>query len=281
MNVKQVLQKYQLSFSSRLSQNFLHNENIADRIVERANIQAKDTVLEIGTGLGILTRALFKKKCHIVTFETDQKLLAHMPNLLGADMNVEVIQGDFLKFDLDTLKNRFEKIKVVANLPYHISTEILFRLFEYRTWIDSITVMLQKEVAQRMEAEPGSKTYGVLSVMTQLYTKPEICFTVSRGCFYPVPNVDSSVIHLKARKKLPIPEDLETLFIQTVKTAFQQRRKVVTNSLKHFVPPISFTQELQKCGIDPTRRIETFSMKELVTLTKAVRTVQTATLLHS
>jgi 16S rRNA (adenine1518-N6/adenine1519-N6)-dimethyltransferase len=265
MNVKKVLKEYNLTFSARLS------ENIAERIVDWARIKPGDTVLEIGTGLGILTKALHKKKCQVITFEKDKRLLEHMPSILDHTMNVEVIHGDFLQYDLKGLKKRFPKVKVVANLPYHISTEILFHLLNQRSWVESMTLMLQKEVVDRIVAPSGSKTYGVLSILSQLYASTEKCFNVSPACFYPVPRVHSAVVHFKTRKKIAVPAEDEQLFIQMVKIAFQQRRKMITNSLKKFAPPILFTKAVRKRKIDPKRRIETFDMKDLKKLLEAVK----------
>lgn len=270
MDIKKTLKKYNLSVSARLSQNFLRSENMADRIVEWAGVGEKDTVLEIGTGLGILTTALRKKAEKVITFEADKKLLPHLPFILQSDYTVEVIPGDFLKYDLSILKKRFKRVKVVANLPFHISTEVMFKLFKERKWIESMTLMFQKEVAQRIVSGPGNKVYGILSVLSQLYSEPEICFSVAPNCFFPAPKVAAAIVHFPMKKKMIIKDRHEEIFKKIVKSAFGQRRKTLLNSLRKVCPPLALKKACEKTGIDLSRRAETLSLVEFKLLMEAI-----------
>ncbi|MBI3018242.1 MAG: ribosomal RNA small subunit methyltransferase A [Deltaproteobacteria bacterium] len=275
MDVKATLQKYELSASQKFSQNFLKDEQLAERIVKAAQIQAEDSVLEIGTGLGILTKALAKNAAKVITFEKDKKLLAQLPFILQTETQIEVIPQDFLTYDLSILQKRFKKIKVVANLPFHISTEVLFHLFEYRGWIESMTLMFQKEVAERIVSKPGTKVYGILSVLSQLYSTPKICFSVSPHCFYPVPKVSASIVNFQM-KEGSLTQDIglsslkEKFLIKLVKSGFGQRRKTLLNSLKKLVSPEVLKKVTAHLGIDVKRRMETFSLEEIKKLTEAL-----------
>ena len=270
VDVKARLQSYQLSATQRLSQNFLKDERLAERIVNAAEICPSDAVLEIGTGLGILTHALAKKAAKVITFEKDKKLLAQMDFILQTETQIEVIPQDFLTYDLSLLQKRFPKIKVVANLPFHISTEVLFRLFEHRAWIESMTLMFQKEVAERIVSKPGTKAYGILSVLSQLYSTPKICFSVSPHVFYPVPKVSASIVNFKMKKDTGLSLEKEKQLVKLVKTAFGQRRKTLLNSLRKLIAPKTLTRVSASLGIDVKRRIETFSLEEIKKLTEAL-----------
>ncbi|MBI2645778.1 MAG: ribosomal RNA small subunit methyltransferase A [Deltaproteobacteria bacterium] len=266
MDVKATLQKYELSASQKFSQNFLKDEQLAERIVKAAQIQAEDSVLEIGTGLGILTKALAKNAAKVITFEKDKKLLAQLPFILQTETQIEVIPQDFLTYDLSILQKRFKKIKVVANLPFHISTEVLFHLFEYRGWIESMTLMFQKEVAERIVSKPGTKVYGILSVLSQLYSTPKICFSVS---------LSASIVNFQM-KEGSLTQDIglsslkEKFLIKLVKSGFGQRRKTLLNSLKKLVSPEVLKKVTAHLGIDVKRRMETFSLEEIKKLTEAL-----------
>ena len=270
VDVKATLQSYDLSASQRLSQNFLKDEHLAERIVKVAQVQSVDIVLEIGTGLGILTRALAKEASKVITFEKDKKLLAQLPFILQTETYIEVIPQDFLTYDLSLLQKRFPKIKVVANLPFHISTEVLFRLFEVRPWIESMTLMFQKEVAERIVSRPETKAYGILSVLSQLYSSPKICFSVPPHCFYPAPKVSASIVHFKMKEDIGLSLEKEKLLVKLVKTAFGQRRKILLNSLRKLISPKTLAALATPLGIDIQRRIETFSLEEIKRLTEAL-----------
>ena len=270
VDVKSTLHKYELSASQKLSQNFLKDEHLAERIVKAAQIQAEDSILEIGTGLGILTKALVKNAAKVITFEKDKKLLTQLPFILQTEAQIEVIPQDFLTYDLSILQKRFKKIKVVANLPFHISTEVLFHLFEHRGWIESMTLMFQKEVAERIVSKPGTKVYGILSVLSQLYSTPKICFSVSPHCFYPVPKVSASIVNFQMKEDIGLNSPREKLLIKLVKYGFGQRRKTLLNSLKKLVSPQVLTKVTTSLGIDVKRRMETFSLEEIKKLTEAL-----------
>lgn len=267
MEVKKILEQYRLTVQPKYSQSFLHSQAVVDRIVEGAKLQSYDVVLEIGTGLGILTKALVKKVKKVITIEKDTHLSSYLAQEIIPHPKIELIMADFLTFDLENLKSRYSRIKVVANLPYHISTEILFRLFNERHWVDSMTLMFQKEVAQRIIASPGNKNYGVLSVLSQLYTNPRLCFFVSKGNFYPAPKVDSQVVYFEMRKELIIPLPQEALFIKIVKAGFGQRRKMLSNTLQKIFSEERIRILEQKSGLDLKRRMETFSLEEIKKLT--------------
>lgn len=269
MGVRNILKQYHLSAQRSLSQSFLYSKPIVNRIVEEAKLTSGDVVLEIGTGLGILTQALQDKVKKVVTIEKDKKLAPYLEELFAQNPKIELLMEDFLNFDLNDFTKRYPRIKIVSNLPYHLSTEILFKLFSYQKAIESMTLMFQKEVAKRIIADAGSKEYGVLSVLSQLYADPHLCFLVSKGNFYPMPEVDSAVVHFILRKEFIIPLNQEKLFIQMVKAGFGQRRKMLLNSLQKIFSLV-FLKELQeKSGLDLKRRIETFSLEEIKKLTQA------------
>ena len=270
MDVKKTLKDLNLSWSSRFSQNFLRSEQIADRIVECGGIEPQDTVIEIGTGLGILTQALAKKAQKVITFEIDKKIIAHLPALLEAHLNTEIIPEDFLKYDLNILRKRFSKVKVVSNLPYHLSTEIMFRLFECRQWVESMTLMFQREVARRIVSPPGNKDYGILSVLSQLYADVEILFPVAPNCFYPIPKVSSSVVHFKIKPHLLVEPALEGFFIRVVKASFGQRRKTLLNALQKIASSSEIKRACDQTHIDTKRRAETLSLQEFKKLTESL-----------
>ncbi|HBQ21183.1 MAG: ribosomal RNA small subunit methyltransferase A [Deltaproteobacteria bacterium GWA2_38_16] len=261
MDVKKVLTHYHLRASQYLSQNFLHSEALADRIVEASHIEKEDIVLEVGAGLGILTKALAKKAKTVMTFEKDKKLWGPLPEILKEYKNIEFIFSDFLAYPLGDLSNK--KVKVVANLPFSISTEIMFHFFKYRKCIETMTLMFQKEVAKRIVAVPNTKDYGVLSILSQLYSTPKILFSVPPSSFYPVPEVAAAVIHFKMNEVLLIPQQQEHFFIRVVKTAFMKRRKMLSNSLHKLIPQEILQTVSAKTGISLKRRMETLSLEEL------------------
>lgn len=266
MNIKNRLEELGLKYHKRFSQNFLVPTSVADLIVDKAGILPADVVIEIGMGLGILTVALAKRASKVITFEIDQKMVEKVSKNVIRDLNIEILPVDFLKYDLTALQKKYPRVKVVSNLPFHISTEVMFRLFECRTWIESMTLMFQKEVAERIISKPGTKAYGILSVLSQLYSEPKKVLSVSPDKFYPPPEVSAAVIHFQIKNG----EEVAPLFVNSVKAAFGQRRKVLLNSLQKVAPlPILKRAELQS-GIDFGRRAETLSLGEFKRIAEAI-----------
>ncbi|WIV12305.1 16S rRNA (adenine(1518)-N(6)/adenine(1519)-N(6))-dimethyltransferase RsmA [Proteiniborus sp. MB09-C3] len=265
--VKKIIEKHGFRFSKSLGQNFLIDGNIIDRIIEGANIKESDGIIEVGPGIGTLTQKLCESAGKVVAIELDNNLLQILEETLGSYDNVEVIHGDVLKVDLNQLiKEKLEDrtVKVVANLPYYITTPIIMKLLEENLNIDKIVVMVQKEVAHRMKAVPGNKDYGALSIAVQYYSKPEIIVDVPKNVFMPRPNVDSAVIMLDVYNEPVIKVKDEKLFFNVVKAAFGKRRKTLLNAL---TSGIGLKKEeieiiLEKCSIDPVRRGETLDSTE-------------------
>lgn len=249
---------------SRLGQNFLYDRSILEKIVEDARVTADDTVVEIGPGPGTLTRVLSRRAKRVMAIELDERLYGRLKAELSGLANVELILGDALKFP-------FEKIgafKVVANIPYYITTPIIFRLLDARTALSTMTLTVQKEVAERVVAHPGGKDYGVLSIMVQYLAHAELRFIIPREAFRPVPKVDSALLHMEILEKPSVSVRDEKAFRRVVKTAFSQRRKTLSNSLKGLGGEIR--QKLVDCGIDPGRRPETLTMEEFARLADAL-----------
>lgn len=239
-----------------LGQNFLFDHFILLNIIKAADLSPDDMVVEIGPGPGRLTRMLAERVKNLVAIELDDHLYSNLKRELCDLSNVDLVLGDALKFPFE----RLERFKVVANIPYYITTPIIFKLIEAGQALESMTLTIQKEVAERIIAAPGSKDYGVLSITTQFQTEPELKFIIPKEAFKPVPKVDSAVIHMKMRKEPPVLVKDQAVFLTVVKTAFSQRRKTLSNSLKSFGPGIK--DILTEAGIDPQRRPETLSIKE-------------------
>ncbi|KOO42353.1 16S rRNA (adenine(1518)-N(6)/adenine(1519)-N(6))-dimethyltransferase RsmA [Priestia koreensis] len=268
---KEILDKYGFSFKKSLGQNFLIDTNILHRIVDHADITEETGVIEIGPGIGALTEQLAKRAKKVVAFEIDQRLLPILADTLSPYPNVKVIHQDILKADVQTvIKDEFQECKdlmVVANLPYYVTTPILMKLLEEQLPLRGIVVMLQKEVADRIAAEPGNKSYGSLSIAIQYYTEAETVMIVPKTVFNPQPNVDSAVIRLIKRPEPPVKVKDEAFFFQVVRASFGQRRKTILNNL---TSNLSFGKEqkeqvilaLETAQIDPKRRGETLSIQE-------------------
>ncbi len=247
----------------RLGQNFLYDPSILTRILDAARLLPGDTVVEIGPGPGRMTAMLAERVKRVIAIELDRDLYEMLASELSGRMNIELVHGDALKYHYDAL----DEFKVVANIPYYITTPIIFMLLRHRGRLRSITITVQKEVAARMVAGPGGKEYGVLSLMIQYYGKPELKFSVPRGAFRPVPKVDSALIHIELYEKPPVSVKDEKTFFRVIKTAFSQRRKMLLNSLKPLSSDIGDIKEkLLLAGIEPTRRPETLSMEEFARL---------------
>ena len=257
-----ILQRFGIHMSKRLGQNFLIDANIVQGIVDAANVQENDRVLEIGPGIGTLTQALAETGAEVTCVELDKRLPEVLAHTLDAYDNVRVIQGDILKVNIQEIMGD-KPFKVVANLPYYITTPIIMALLEKHLPITDIVVMVQKEVAERMAAQPGGKTYGALSVAVQYYTVPEIALYVPPRSFMPPPEVDSVVVNCKVRQ-IPAVELIdEKMFFRVVKAAFGQRRKTLNNALKSMgVDKNIIADVLDKAGIEATRRGETLTMEE-------------------
>ncbi|MDD4600084.1 Ribosomal RNA small subunit methyltransferase A [bioreactor metagenome] len=266
-----IIKTFGLRMSKKLGQNFLIDEEIVEGIVEAAEIQPGDTILEIGPGIGTLTQGLAESGCKVVAVELDNRLIDVLGKTLAGYDNVRVVHGDILKIDISR-EIMAERYKVVANLPYYITTPIIMGLLEQRLPIERLVTMVQKEVAERMVAPPGGKDYGALSVAVQYYTQPEIMFIVPPSSFIPAPSVESAVIRCVVRKEPPVDILDERKFFRVVKAAFAQRRKTFTNNLKGAGIPAEQVQAiLAEAGIDGSRRGETLSLDEFAAVANAWR----------
>ena len=273
-NTIAVLNRYGFSFQKKFGQNFLVDENVVEKIVRDAGVTKDDFVLEIGPGIGTMTQILCENAREVVAVEIDDKLIPILTeDTLSWYDNVTVIHEDILKLDIVKLaneRNGGKPIKVVANLPYYITTPIIMGLFESHVPLDSITIMVQKEVADRMQVGPGTKDYGALSLAVQYYAKPEILLNVPASCFMPRPNVDSTVIQLTRYEKPPVEVADEHLMFRLIRASFNQRRKTMTNSVGNS-PELSVSKEqmaaaLEKCGLSATVRGEALTLEQFAEL---------------
>lgn len=272
--VKEILSNYGFKFSKSLGQNFLIDGNLVRNIVEKANITKDDYVLEIGPGIGTLTEELAIKAKKVVAVEIDRKLLPILDETLNKYNNVEIIHGDILQIDIEKLINeKLDKkpVKVVANLPYYVTTPIIGKLIEEDLNLESIVVMVQKEVADRMASSPGSKQYGSLSVFIDFYSKPEIILKVPKTVFMPQPKIDSAIIKLTIKKQLPdIDKDK---FFKVVKAAFSKRRKTILNCLSSYgfnLEKEIIKEALSTANIDPSQRAENLSTEDFLKISKSL-----------
>ena len=264
-----ILNRFKLRADKKLGQNFLIDENVVRQIVAAAELSEADTVLEVGPGIGTLTQGLAESKANVVAVELDTRLLPVLATTLEGYDNVRVVHGDILKVNIME-EVGVPNFKVCANLPYYITTPIIFALLEKRLPMERLVAMVQKEVAERMAAQPGGKDYGALSVAIQYYTEPEIAFIVPPTSFIPAPAVDSAVIVCKRREKPPVEVCDEALFFRVVKAAFSLRRKMLSNSLKNMgIKSEQVAKWLELAGVDGKRRAETLSLEDFAKLTNS------------
>ncbi|MCV4235924.1 16S rRNA (adenine(1518)-N(6)/adenine(1519)-N(6))-dimethyltransferase RsmA [Virgibacillus sp. LDC1] len=271
---KEIISRHGFSFKKSLGQNFLIDQNILYKIVEAAGLDEDKGALEIGPGIGALTEKLAQTAGTVTAVEIDQRLIPILREVLEPYENVKVHHGDVLKVDLHELFRQdfadVSKVSVVANLPYYVTTPILMKLLEEKLPLENIVVMIQKEVAERMAAAPGSKDYGSLSIAVQYYSEPKLVCIVPHTVFIPQPNVASAVIRLAVREQPPVSVEDEGFFFEVVQASFAQRRKTIANNLKsRFFPGEGrerLEQLLQQAGIEPSRRGETLSIEEYARL---------------
>lgn len=279
IRTQEILKKYGFSFKKSLGQNFLIDPNILRNIVSHANLTENSGAIEVGPGIGALTEHLARAAKKVVSFEIDQRLLPVLEDTLSPYDNVKIIHSDILKADVPAVIAEempgIEDIMVVANLPYYVTTPILMKLLNDRLPIRGFVVMMQKEVADRITAKPGTKAYGSLSIAIQYYCTAEIAMVVPKTVFMPQPNVDSAVIRLIRHEKPPVEVIDEDFLFEVSRASFAQRRKTILNNLQNSLPngkqkKDEIIRALEQVGVDPTRRGETLSIEEFGRLADAL-----------
>ncbi|MFH1129886.1 MAG: 16S rRNA (adenine(1518)-N(6)/adenine(1519)-N(6))-dimethyltransferase RsmA [Pseudomonadota bacterium] len=263
----ELMRMYQIRAKKRMGQCFLHDPMVIARILENSEINEEDTVIEIGSGFGVLTRPLAKQAKRVLAIEKDPALVQFLEEDLADLENVEIKRQDALVFDF--AYSWGDSVKVVGNIPYNISSPLLFRLLDYRKYIRSATVMLQKEVADRLVAKCGTKVYGGPSVIFQQYAKVNICFHVGRGAFFPAPRVDSAVVNIKMRERPKVAVD-EKMFRRVVRAAFAYRRKTLARALKEEFPKERISEALQMAKLDGRLRGEAIGIEAFAELATAL-----------
>jgi len=270
-SIKKELLEYGLIPRKGLGQHFLVDRNILDKVIRTAQVEKEDIVLEVGPGLGEMTLALARQAKKVIAVEIDSKLTVILKQKMKDFSNVEVVERDILKMDFSQFfRKEGHPIKVVANLPYQISTPLLFRFIEFKETLSTLTLMLQKEVAERIVASPGRKEYGPLSIFIQMFSDISIRFFIKPSAFFPPPKVESAVVHMSFREKPVVNLEDEKWFKKVVKGCFGYRRKTLMNALKHSGLPFP-ESKMEKIGIDPRRRPETLTIQELVYLAEALK----------
>lgn len=272
--IREIKDKYGFRLSKSLGQNFLTDKNIIDKIIEATEISEEDLVIEIGPGIGVLTAEAAQRAKKVAAIEIDRNLIPILEDTLRGFGNVEIINQDVLKTDLNGLIEEAQccRTRIIGNLPYYITTPIIMGLLESHVKADSITIMMQKEVADRIKAEPGSKAYGALSAAVQYYCTVSTVAAVPKEVFFPAPKVDSAVLRLDIREEKPVELFSEELFFKCIRAGFGQRRKTLLNSISQLN---DFTKEeireaLESAGIDEKRRAETLSLKEFAALANSL-----------
>lgn len=276
-NTIEILQKYKFVFQKKFGQNFLIDTHVLDKIIQAAEITEDDFVVEIGPGIGTMTQYLASAARGVAAIEIDRALIPILEDTLSGYENVTIINDDVLKVDLKKLAedmNGGKPVKIVANLPYYITTPIIMGLFEKHVPVESITVMVQKEVADRMQVGPGTKDYGALSLAVQYYAKPYIVANVPPNCFMPRPNVGSAVIRLTVHREAPVKVRDEALMFAIIRASFNQRRKTLQNGLSH-APELGISKELtvevlEAMGLPATIRGEAMSLEQFAEFTNRV-----------
>ena len=274
--IRDIKERYGFKLSKSLGQNFLTDKNIIDRIVESAGIGPEDLVIEIGPGIGVITREAAEYAKKVVAVEIDSNLIPILEETLGDCDNVEVVNRDILKTDVnEIIRNcgeNFSGVKVIGNLPYYITTPIIMKLLEDGVNADSITIMMQKEVADRIKAAPGTKAYGALSVAVQYYCTVEAVVNVPKDVFVPQPKVDSTVLRLRIMEEKSVELADRAVFFSCVNAGFGQRRKTLLNSLMGIenITKEGVRQALEAAGIDPSRRAETLNLEEFARLSNEI-----------
>jgi 16S rRNA (adenine1518-N6/adenine1519-N6)-dimethyltransferase len=264
---QELVKKYNFRFSKSLGQNFLIDDSVLSDIVEGAEVSEDDLVIEIGPGVGSLTAELISKAKKVVSIELDSNLIPILETELGQYENFSLIHNDALKVDFKELIGEEKSVKLVANLPYYVTTPIIVRLLKEGYKFKSLTIMIQKEVAERIDAEPNCKEYGSLSLLVQYYCNTEIIRTVAPSCFIPRPKVDSIVIRLDRLDEPKVKVNDETLMFEIIRNSFNMRRKTLWNGTKFIsMPKEKLLEAYEKAGIDPKRRGETLSLQEFATL---------------
>ncbi len=278
--IREIKEKYGFRLTKSLGQNFLTDKNIIDRIIEGAQIGENDLVIEIGPGIGVITYETSLAARKVIAVEIDRNLIPILAETLAERDNIEVVNRDILKTDVNALiaearekDPAIEKVRIIGNLPYYITTPIIMKLLEEAVCADGITVMMQKEVADRIKAPAGNKTYGALSVAVQYYCEVEGVVNVPKEVFVPQPKVDSAVLNLKIRKEKPVELMDDQVFFQVVKAGFGQRRKTLNNSLMGVE---GITKEiagaaLEAARIEPSRRAETLTLEEFAKLSNEIK----------
>lgn len=272
-NTIEILKKYEFRFQKKFGQNFLIDSSVLERIIQASNITEHDFVLEIGPGIGTMTQYLCESADHVMAVEIDPHLIPILKDTLSPYQNVSVVNKDILKMDLGKIAEEYNQgkpIKVVANLPYYITTPIIMELFESHMPLESITVMVQREVAERMQAGPGTKNYGALSLAVQFYSQAEIVANVPANCFMPRPNVGSAVIRLTCHEEPPVPVENAAWMFRIIRASFNQRRKTLQNGL-HNEPSLNLSKEqvvkaLVEMGLPSTIRGEALTLEEFAQL---------------
>ncbi len=269
----QILQKHDFHFQKKFGQNFLIDTHVLEKILEAAGVQDGDFVLEIGPGIGTLTQYLCERAGRVLAVEIDSNLIPILKETLAGYSNVEIVHGDILKQDIQAIADRYNggrPIKVVANLPYYITTPIIMELFESRVPLANVTVMVQREVAERMQAGPGTKAYGALSLAVQYYASPYLAANVPPNCFMPRPNVGSAVIRLDCLGRTPVEVKDERLMFRLIRASFNQRRKTLLNGLANGGVLRAAKEEIEEgiraAGLDPAVRGEKLGLAEFAAL---------------
>ena len=274
--IKYIMEKYGFRFSKSLGQNFIIDSNVLDRILEGSELSEEDYILEIGPGIGVMTQVLCESCAKVVSIEIDSALIPVLEETVGEFDNLKVIHNDVLKVDLKALfeaEFKERRPKLIANLPYYVTTPIIMKFLEERIPVTDLIVMIQKEVADRMMARPSTKQYGALSVAVQYFTEPSIVTKVSKGSFMPMPNVDSSVIRLKVRENPPVVLSDEEIFFKTIKDAFGKRRKTLLNALSSGVLGLNKDQVrivLAASGLEENLRGEALDINQFARLANEI-----------